>query len=158
MDLLVRLYDLPATAASTAALATEGVTVRRAMVHESDLVVQWVGSRFAARGWPAECRVAFARQPVACFIAVQGHRPVGFCCAEVTARGMVGPIGVDPDSRGRGIGRLMLLRVLHDLRSLGYAYAVIGQVGAAGFFARVARALPIEGSDPGPYPDDSALR
>jgi GNAT superfamily N-acetyltransferase len=158
MDMLVRLYDLPDASAATVELAGGGVIVRRAMAHERDDTLSWVGDRFEARGWPAEAAVAFSRQPPACWIAVCEHRPVGFACIEVTARGMLGPIGVDPDYRDRGIGRLLLLRALADQRALGYAYSVIGQVGAAEFFTRVVDARPIAGSTPGPYPSDSALR
>ena len=158
MDMLVRLYDLPDASVATAELADGGVIVRRAMAHERGETLSWVSDRFDARGWPAEVAVAFSRQPVACWIAVCEYRPVGFACTEVTARGMLGPIGVDPDCRGRGIGRLLLLRALTDQRALGYAYSVIGQVGAAEFFTRVVDARPIPGSTPGPYPSDSALR
>jgi GNAT superfamily N-acetyltransferase len=158
MDMLVRLYDLPDVSAVAAEFADGGVIVRRAMVHERDETLSWVSDRFDARGWPAEVAVAFSRQPATCWIAVCEHRPVGFACTEVTARGMLGPIGVDPDYRGLGIGRLLVLRALTDQRAFGYAYSVIGQVGAAEFFSRVVDARPIAGSTPGPYPSDSALR
>ncbi len=39
------------------------------------------------------------------------------------------------------------------MRSVGYAYAVAGAVGAPEFFRRVAGATEIEGSTPGVYRD-----
>ena len=38
------------------------------------------------------------------------------------------------------------------MRSAGYGYAIVGGVGAPGFFQRVAAAVEIEGSTPGLYP------
>jgi predicted N-acetyltransferase YhbS len=70
---------------------------------------------------------------------------------------MFGPIGVDAVFRGQGIGRMLLLRALEDQRALGYAYSVIGQVGATEFFARAVDAQSIAGSTPGPYPLETAL-
>ena len=157
MDMLVRLYDLPDATPAAAALAAEGLIVRRAMAQERDLLVAWVGKHFDARGWPSEVAVAFTRQPTACWVAVHDHRPVGFACIEVTARGMCGPIGVDAALRGRGVGRLLLLRALQDQRTRGYAYSVIGQVGEPAFFSRVVGAEAIPGSTPGPYPTDTRL-
>jgi ribosomal protein S18 acetylase RimI-like enzyme len=127
------------------------------MAQERDRVVHWVSEHFDAAGWPAECSIAFARQPLACWIAVHNHRLLGFVCTEVAARGMLGPIGVDSAFRNQGIGRLLLLNALGDQRALGYAYSVIGQVGAADFFARAVGAQAIADSTPGPYASDTIL-
>ena len=40
---------------------------------------------------------------------------------------------------------------LQDMRTMGYAYAIAGAVGAGEFFRRVAGATEIEGSSPGIY-------
>jgi hypothetical protein len=37
------------------------------------------------------------------------------------------------------------------MRDAGYAYAIVGGVGPADFYARVAGATPIDGSTPGIY-------
>lgn len=159
MDMLVKLYDLPDAAQAEAGLAQRGIVVRRAMAHERERVVDWVRKVFAdsARGWPAECEIAFSRMPVACQIAVAPGGVAGFACTEVTARGFLGPIGVAADSRARGVGRVLLLSALNDLRARGYAYGVIGQVGAADFFLKTVGALEIPGSSPGPYPPAPAI-
>lgn len=155
MDMLVPLYALPDASVEIAELAARGVVVRRAMAHERDRVVHWVSEHFDAAGWPAECSIAFARQPLACWVAVHDRQLLGFVCTEVAARGMLGPIGVDGAYRGQGIGRLLLLHALGDQRALGYAYSVIGQVGAADFFARAVNAQVIADSTPGAYVSDT---
>ena len=159
MDMLVRLYDLPDGSARTTRLMQQGIAVRRAMVHERRKVVAWVADQFgpSASGWADECEVAFARSPVSCLIAVQQGRIVGFACYEVAARGIFGPIGVKEDCRVRGIGGALLISALRDMYQLGYAYAVIGHVGAPEFFARAVAAEEIAGSTPGMYPSDSSI-
>ena len=160
MDMLVKLYDLPDDSALTARLVQQGIVVRRAMAHEKHKVVAWVMEQFgtSASGWADECEVAFARAPVSCLIAVRQQRIVGFACYEVAARGMFGPIGVKDDCRVRGIGGMLLISALRNMQQLGYAYAVIGHVGAPEFFAKTVAAEEIAGSTPGMYPSDSAIR
>jgi GNAT superfamily N-acetyltransferase len=149
-DLLVKLYDLPDQAAQLAALAEKDILVRRAMASEKHLVVGWARKRFGD-AWAGECDVAFARQPIACIIALCGNRLAGFACHDSTCRNFFGPIGVDPDSRHKGIGRAMLLSALHAMSHAGYAYAIIGAAGPMAFFEKSAGAFPIPGSTPGIY-------
>lgn len=154
-DMLVKLYDLP----EPAPRPPLGATVRRALAPERPSVVRWVRQQFGA-GWTAECETAFGRLPVSCFVALVDQSPAGFCVYDSTARGMLGPIGIDPSYRGRGLGRELLLATLAAMRAVGYAYAVVGWVDSEAFFARAAGATPIPGSTPGIYaglvvtPDD----
>ena len=149
-DLLVKLYDLPDQAAQLAALAEKDIFVRRAMASEKSLVVGWAQNRFGD-GWAAECDVAFARQPIACMIALSGGRLAGFACHDSTCLNFFGPIGVDPDSRQKGVGRAVLLATLRDMAHAGYAYAIIGGAGPMAFFEKCVGAIPIPGSTPGIY-------
>ena len=150
-DLLVKLYELPELAPRVAAAAGCGVAIRRAMAHERGAVAAWIGKRFGP-GWASEAEAAFSRQPVACFLALEANRLVGFACHECTMRGFFGPSGVEESLRGKGIGAALLLASLWDMRAMGYGYAVIGGASEPGFYARVAGAVPIEGSTPGVYP------
>ncbi len=82
------------------------------------------------------------------------RRIVGFACFDCTWKGFFGPTGVLESLRGRGIGAALLLASLFAMRAEGYAYAVIGAANTQpGFYERVAGAVPIPGSDPGPYPE-----
>lgn len=149
-DLLVRLYDMPDPGALMASLARDGIAVRCAMACEKIQVVDWVRNRFG-QGWAAECDVAFARQPIACIVAVQKRRLLGFACHDSTCANFFGPIGVDAAYRRKSVGRAVLLITLQAMAQSGYAYAIIGAAGPISFFEKSAGAIAIPGSTPGIY-------
>jgi GNAT superfamily N-acetyltransferase len=139
------------------------VTVRRALAAERQAVVTFAGVHGSA-GWAAETRAAFARVPLACFVAVEGASPapaggyptapqtlIGLACYEATCRNFFGPAAVRPDRRGRGVGTALLLAALHAMRDEGYAYAIIGWASDPAFYQRAVGATIIEGSEPGIY-------
>jgi GNAT superfamily N-acetyltransferase len=144
-DLLVKLYALPALGA-----APPEVTVRRAFAAERRGVCDWVSARFGA-GWASECEAAFARLPVACFLAVRAEEVLGFACYDAAARGLFGPTGVAESERKQGIGNALLLAALHDMAAQGYAYAIIGRPDSGDFYRKHAGAIEIPESDPGFY-------
>ena len=148
-DMLVRLWELPPLEPALAACASHGTTVRRALAPEKPLVLDFARRHFAA--WEAEVDVSFARLPVACFVAVREGAVVGFACHDAIAPDFFGPTGVAEGARGRGAGRALALAALHALRAQGYAYAIVGGVGPAAFYAKAFGATPIERSTPGPY-------
>ena len=148
-DMLVRLYDLPPLDAALAGAAHDGVSVRRALPPEKATVLAWVRDNFGSAVAEVEC--AYARMPVACFVAVRDTQLAGFACYDATAPNFFGPEGVLAAERGRGIGRALLLAALHAQREQGYAYAIIGGVGPAEFYAKSVGATPISGSTPGIY-------
>lgn len=162
MDLLVRLYALPPLAPRADALAARGITVRRALAAERHVVVDWA-RQHGSPGWASECEVAFAHEPIGCFVAVEGASPpvagyattaetlIGFACIEATARGFFGPEAVHPDRRGQGVGAALLLAALHALSERGYAYGIIGWAHDVAFYRHVAGAEPIPDSEPGLY-------
>jgi ribosomal protein S18 acetylase RimI-like enzyme len=149
-DLLVKLYDLPDHEELTTSLARQETIVRRAMASERKQVAVWVQQLFGD-GWAAESQVSFARQPIACMVAVSGGRLVGFASYDSTCRNFFGPIGVDPNFRHRGIGQGLLLAALEAMAHAGYAYAIIGGAGPMAFFEKSVGAFPIPGSTPGIY-------
>jgi predicted N-acetyltransferase YhbS len=148
-DMLVRLYQLPSLAEALETTSSQGFSVRRALAPERAVVMSWVASNFASS--VAEVEIAYGRLPIACFIAVRDQRIAGFACYDATARNFFGPEAVVEDERGRGLGRTLLLAALHAQREQGYAYAIIGGVGPADFYARSVGAIPIAGSTPGIY-------
>jgi len=150
-DLLVRLYDLPPLAPAVEALAAGGVTVRRPAASERTAVVDWMRANGSA-GWADECAAAFARQPIACFVAVEATALCGVAAYDAACRNFFGPELVAADRRGRGIGRALLLSALHAMRADGYAYAIIGWAASVDFYRRAVGAVEIEGSTPGIYP------
>jgi len=151
-DMLVRLYDLPDVTPLVTGLADRGIIIRRAMPYEKHLVVDWVRNSFDD-GWASECEVAFSNHPVSCYIATQAGDVIGFACHDSTCKNFFGPTGVAVAKRGAGIGKALLLSCLHAMAGHGYAYAIIGGVGPAAFYASAVGAVPIEGSSPGIYRD-----
>jgi predicted N-acetyltransferase YhbS len=149
-DMLVKLYDLPKVEPLLERLQARGIAVRHARPNEKQGVLRWVSEMFGAQ-WAGECDVAFGRQPVSCRIAEHEGKIVGFACYEAACRDFFGPMGVAEPYRRRGIGAALLLSCLHAMAGLGYAYAIIGGVGPAEFYGKVAGAREIEGSSPGIY-------
>ncbi len=146
-DMLVNLLRLPPPGPEVG-----GVVVRRAQPWELSKVRAFV-ARVFAEGWADEITAGFARQPVTVYVAARGGRLVGFAAYECTRRNFFGPTGVVEEERGRGVGRALLLASLWGLREMGYAYAVIGGVGPADFYARAVGATLIPDSTPGVYAD-----
>jgi GNAT superfamily N-acetyltransferase len=144
-DLLVKLYSLPAPATPP-----PGVVVRRAFAAEKRLVCDWVATQFDS-GWASESEAAFARLPVACFLAVRDRELLGFACYDATARGFFGPTGVAEAERHHGIGSALLSAALHDMAGQGYAYAIIGAADSVDFYREHAGAFEIPDSTPGFY-------
>ena len=151
IDMLVRLYDLPDSAALYAKVAAEGVTLRRARAFEKHTVAAF--ARTFSEKWASEVEVALTRQPVACFIATKEKRILGFACYDTTMRGFFGPTGVAEEARGLGLGKALLFKSLEALRETGHAYAIVGGVGPREFYAKACGAIEIPGSDPGIYGD-----
>lgn len=149
-DMLVKLYTLPELEPELTIQKKAGIDIRRALAAEKEIVAEWVGQHFEP-AWISECGVAFSRQPVSCFIAVEGDRLAGFACHDATCRNFFGPTGVSDSHRGRGIGRALLLACLHAMAGQGFAYAIIGGVGPVEFYAKSVGAVVIEGSEPGIY-------
>ena len=87
-------------------------------------------------GWTAEkCRGELTERdpfmPDGCFFATRAGQAVATACAyDVQPEGVnaaqVHMVCAKPDHRGRGLGRLVTLAVLHYMREQGYAAAFLG--------------------------------
>lgn len=152
IDMLVRLYDLPDWRELKEKVEGQGIILRRPGAYEKHLVADWAGEHFSPK-WKSEVEVAFARQPVTCFIATREKEIVGFACYDTTCKAFFGPTGVAESARGTGIGKALLYLALEGLRDQGYAYGFIGGVGPKEFYAKACGAVEVEGSDPGIYRD-----
>ena len=163
-DLLVRLYALPPEGTLTEDLAAQGIAVRRAVASERGVVVGFAREH-GSEAWADECAAAFARAPVACFVAVEtgagepdrGAGPVvdtliGFAAYDAACRNFFGPELIRADRRGRGVGRALLLAALRAMRADGYGYAIVGWASSIEFYRKAVGATVIEGSEPGIYP------
>ena len=149
-DMLVRLYDLKDHGPLMRKLESEGVDIRRPLAAEKSIVIDWVTRHFGS-GWASEADVSFSYQPITCFIAIEKGKIVGFACYDSCYRNFFGPTGVEEIQRGRGLGKALLMECLFAMKAQGYAYAIIGGVGPAEFYAKAVGAVLIDGSDPGIY-------
>jgi GNAT superfamily N-acetyltransferase len=140
--MIAPLLSLPSSQPFVSAVEAQGVTVRRAKVWEAGSVRKLIEGRLVPL-WAEEAAVAFAHQPVSCFVAFDGMTVVGFAVYECTFRNLFGPIGVDEAYRGRGIGAALLMKCLEAMREMGYIYAIIGQAGPREFFEKVCGAIAV---------------
>lgn len=146
-DMLVKLYDIEDDWGFLDEQERLGVTIRKPIGPEKHFVVDWVGETFGD-AWASETDMALSNRPISCWVAVRGGALVGFSCYDSTALGLFGPMGVDEPSRGKNTGKALLLACLLDMKLKGYWYAVIGAVGPAEFYTRVANAVEIPASTP----------
>jgi len=150
-DMLVRLIGLPDCSETENNLGQkESIVFRRVIAPEKHLVASWVKEHFGDY-WQSEVEVAFSRQPVACWIAQRGSDILGFACYESSGRNFFGPTGTLETERGKGIGRVLLIKALQSMRDMGYAYAIIGGVGPTEFYQKAVEAKLIDGSETSIY-------
>ena len=149
-DMLVKLYDLPELAPYLQQIKTQNITLRPALAPELHLVSKWV-SKYFSLYWQSEVVKAFSNTPITCYLAIEDGNIIGFACVDTTMRGFFGPTGVNEDARGKNIGSALLVYALHQLKNLGYGYAIIGGVGPKEFYRNVVGAIEIEDSTPGIY-------
>ncbi|MBK1876257.1 GNAT family N-acetyltransferase [Pelagicoccus mobilis] len=151
-DMLVKLYG--ETRHSRADdLAKQGFKINRALGADRVKITRFIKASFpeSAEGWAAEAEVSLTQQPSSCMIATLDHKVVGFCCYDATAKGMLGPIGVSEECRGKGVAKELILQSLEAMKHAGYAYAVIGWVSSEAFYEKVCGAITIPDSFPGVY-------
>ena len=149
-DMLVKLYALPELNPILLAMQNAGITLRPALAPELHIVKDWVRQNFSLY-WESETIKAFSNSPLTCYIAIEQGKLIGFACIEATAKGFFGPTGVSEAARGKNVGKALLIYALHQLKNLGYAYAIIGGVGPKEFYAKHVGAVEIPDSTPGLY-------
>lgn len=136
-----------------AQLICEGIKFKRALAIDKRPILAFIEQHFMdiCSGWLDECQAALYRHPSSCLIATEGGKVIGFCCYDGTAKGMVGPVGVDPSYRKRGIATALLHQSFEAMKMDGYAYAVIGWVSSEAFYEKTCKATAIANSFPGVY-------
>lgn len=144
--MLVRLLDLPDISEKELQLSKENIVFRRPIPPEKSFVCEWVFEHFG-QYWKNETEAAFSQLPVNIFIAQRNNDILGFACFESTAKNFFGPTGTLETMRGKGIGKVLLIKSLRAMKEMGYAYAIIGGIGPADFYKNTVNASIIEGSE-----------
>ncbi|WP_340063933.1 hypothetical protein [Ascidiimonas aurantiaca] len=150
-DMLVRLLELPdVTRLEEQLFENEGILFRRPIAPEKTILAEWAGKHFSDY-WKNEVETAFTRLPVTCFVAQRENTILGFSCYECTAKSFFGPTGTLVNERGKGIGKVLLVKSLQGLRDLGYIYGIIGGVGPEAYYKKTVGAISIPGSENSVY-------
>ena len=137
VDLLARDWD---TTDAEAGLAQSGFTVRRLLPEDQNRFGAWLGEHWSPI-WHYEALSSYKNNPVSTFVALVEGRICAFASYNATTFAHVfGPTGTEPALQGRGLGRVLFLRCMRDLKDLGYQAAEICWVGPIAFYARVADA------------------
>lgn len=136
--------DLSAEDFSTGArermLQDQGFTVRRATTEDRLAVFALLDAHWAA--WKDEIERSLYNEPVSLHLALKDGRVLGFSAYDTNnlGTGWFGPMGTDPETRGLGIGGVLLRRCLRDQKAQGHARAIIPWVGPVAFYAHYAGA------------------
>lgn len=152
-DMLVSLYNLPSSQSRIEKLAAEGIQIRRALAPDKKQILDFIENEVGNSRTYGEADVCFSKTPISLFVATEGAKLIGYACYNATAPDYFGPTAVLEEYRGRGIGAALLLRSLEALYAEGFQYAIIGGVGPAKFYEKVANAKLIPDSTPGVYKD-----
>lgn len=141
-DMIANLTILPPVPALGA-----GVSVRRLYPGDTDKLLEFIRNNFD-EVWVNEVRYAAVQNPPACFIAVENSTLLGFACYDASAKGFFGPIGVTEVSRGKGVGKALLIRTMEAMREAGYGYAIVGWTDVDDFYRKAVGAEYIPGGTP----------
>jgi mycothiol synthase len=127
--------------AGEARLTAGGITVRRAGPAEAAPVTEWLrAGPWGDSSWPAEAAAALARDPAGCHLACRGGDYVGFACYGCNRPDWFGPMGTLDSERRNGVGAVLLLRCLADMKAAGMPVAQIAWAGPVHFYARTVAA------------------
>ena len=133
-DMLCSLDQDLSTEKEEKQLRGTGLTIKRLTADDQPSLFDLVGQHWP--GWRYECERAIENTPCSVHIALDGKKVVAFSVYEGNNRGTgwFGPMGTDPEYRGRKIGEVLLKRCLADIRGLGHREAIIPWVGPLYFY------------------------
>jgi len=122
------------------ALASElrmrSVKIKRASSEESELVGKWVEEKFSPF-WRVETEMALAAEDGGVLVAESHGNIVGFSAYGALRPDFFGPIGVEPDARGGGIGTVLLFDTLTSMRGEGVRVVTIPWTTHLTFYAQI---------------------
>lgn len=122
-------------------LAKQGFKIRRLEDEDEQTFYEWMLGTWS-QNWTTEACNSLKNAPVTTFIALDSRDNIrGFATYDVTLfRGGFGPTGVEESLRGLGIGKVLFLRCLRDMKIRGYPRCEIAWVGPISFYAHTAGA------------------
>jgi predicted N-acetyltransferase YhbS len=137
VDLTGREFN---TLAAEEQLRAKGIEIRRAIMGDREDVMKLLERNWKA--WIPEVERTLLNYPVTLHIATQQNRAIGFAAYDGNNfnTGWFGPMGTEPALQGKGVGGVLLLRCLQDIKAQGHRFAVIPWVGPYRFYTHYAGA------------------
>ena len=122
-DILLKLYAINDDPEVMERIKKQGIQIKRVLSMNITQVYSFIEASFA-HAWADECLPAMIHGD--CYVAVRDHALLGFVAVDVPSRAFIGPAGVVPAERHKGIAKALMLTGLHALRAKGYQYAIGG--------------------------------
>jgi len=126
-------FHVPRTVTET---RLDGVTIRRAHLDEKGRLMEWAAKTFSPF-WGFGISDAFKYDSPKLWVAERDGKFLGFCMYRAVEPYGLGPIGVDPEWRKRGLGSVLLFNSLSSMREEGQRMAVIGWTNQLFFYTQV---------------------
>jgi len=130
---LARFYTPGRVAEMDERLRSSGVSIREGWV---DGLEEWIEERFGPF-WRVEAGLARRQPDGGVIVATKGGEVQGFSVYGALRPDFFGPIGVDPNVRGGGLGTVLLFRTLARMKEEGVRIATIPWTTHLGFYAQV---------------------
>jgi mycothiol synthase len=136
-DLLAGSFD---TAELEAERTKDGFIIKRAEAVDKDATLRFVNCQFP--GWDNEIATTFKNNPISLHIAKKDKEIVAFSAYDGNNIGLgwFGPMGTNPNLRGKKIGEILLKRCLADQRKQGYTNSIIPWAGPISFYLNTVNA------------------
>ncbi|MCX7920178.1 MAG: GNAT family N-acetyltransferase [bacterium] len=118
----------------------DGFEIKRAEPADKDEVLRFVTCQFP--GWEHEIANTFKNNPISLHIAKKDKEVVAFSAYDGNNIGLgwFGPMGTNPNLRGKKIGEILLKRCLADQKKQGYKISIIPWVGPISFYLNTVNA------------------
>ncbi|MFA5858784.1 MAG: GNAT family N-acetyltransferase [Elusimicrobiota bacterium] len=110
-----------------------GVKLIRASLGDKEQLIEWLKIVFPH--WIPEASMGFMHKEVRVFLAKNGDgKIIGFAGYDVMKDARFGPLGVDSQYRRHGIGKVLLLKCLNEIKLMGIKSCVIPWTSAYSFY------------------------
>jgi predicted N-acetyltransferase YhbS len=118
----------------------DGFEIKRAEPADKEVTLRFVNCQFA--GWENEIANTFKNNPISLHIAKKENEVVAFSAYDGNNLGLgwFGPMGTNPNLRGKKIGEILLKRCLADQKKQGYKISIIPWAGPISFYLNTVNA------------------
>ncbi|MCX8011043.1 MAG: GNAT family N-acetyltransferase, partial [Ignavibacteria bacterium] len=115
-------------------LVNYGLTIKRADLDDKEKTLSFIKQYWEA--WIPEVSNQFRNEPISLHICLKDNHVIGFSGYDGNNLniGWFGPMGTDPNYRGKSIGGVLLKRCLKDQKEQGHQFAIIPWVGPIPFY------------------------